>query len=103
MITVGMNYRVLPGKENLFEAAFRSVLKAMAASAGHTASHLWRDADEAGSYLITSEWSEPAAYEAFIHSPAFAKVTTWGKEQILAGRPRHWIHDHSTDHRPAGG
>jgi len=103
MITVGMNYRVLPGKEQIFEVAFRSVLKAMTASDGHTESHLWQDVDEPGSYLITSEWSDHDAYEAFIHSEQFAKIANWGKEQVLAGRPRHWIHEHADEGRPATG
>ena len=31
------------------------------------------------------------AFLAFIRSDAFREVTNWGKEQILAGRPRHRI------------
>ncbi|RMF86674.1 MAG: antibiotic biosynthesis monooxygenase [Nitrospirae bacterium] len=101
MITVGMNYKVVAGQEGAFEAAFRSVIKAMEADAGHVESHLWRDVDEPGSYLITSEWRDRAAYEAFVRSERFARVTSWGKEQVLRERPRHWIHDHGSD-GPAG-
>lgn len=91
MITVGMNYLVLPGKGETFEVAFRAVLKAMQAQPGHTESHLWQDTDNRHSYLITSEWSDRAAFDAFTHSDSFRKITNWGKEQILAGRPRHQI------------
>ena len=46
------------------------------------------------SYLITSEWSDEQAFQDFIHSQAFKDVTTWGKEQILSGRPQHKIYKH---------
>jgi heme-degrading monooxygenase HmoA len=93
MITVGMNYLVLPGKEETFEVAFRGVLKAMEAQPGHTESHLWRDTDHPQSYLITSEWSDRAAFDGFIRSEQFRKIANWGKEQILAGRPHHQIYE----------
>jgi len=93
MITVGMNYVVLPGKEETFEVAFRGVLKAMQAQPGHTESHLWKDTGNPHSYLITSEWSDRGAFDAFIHSESFKKITNWGREQILAGRPRHEIYE----------
>ena len=91
MITVGMNYVVLPGKEETFEVAFRGVLKAMQKQAGHTESRLWKDTDDPHSYLIVSEWSDRAAFDAFVHSESFQKIASWGREQILAGRPRHQI------------
>ena len=34
------------------------------------------------------------AFLEFIHSQAFKDVTTWGKEQILSGRPQHKIYKH---------
>jgi heme-degrading monooxygenase HmoA len=95
MITVGMNYLVIPGKEETFEVAFRGVLKAMEEQPGHTESHLWKDTDNSHSYLITSEWNDRAAFDAFIHSDQFRKIASWGKEQILAGRPRHQIYETS--------
>ena len=93
MITVGMNYKVLPGKEETFERAFNAVLGVMAEMEGHTESHLWRNANEAGSYLITSDWSDRAAFDAFIRSDRFRKVADWGSEQILAGRPKHEVYE----------
>jgi heme-degrading monooxygenase HmoA len=94
MITVGMNYRVLPGKQHDFEDKFKSVLSALNGAAGHTSSTLWRDISDDSSYLITSEWSDEQAFTAFIQSPEFRAVTNWGKEQILAGRPQHKIYKH---------
>ncbi|MHC4859622.1 MAG: antibiotic biosynthesis monooxygenase family protein [Planctomycetota bacterium] len=78
MITVGMNYRVLPGKEDVFERAFGSVLEVMKEMEGHAESHLWRDVGEPG--------------QAFIGSEKFRKVVSWGGEQILAGRPTHEVY-----------
>ena len=92
MVTIGMNYEVLPGKEPVFERAFKQVLEVMGQSAGHTRSHLYKDVDKANSYLIISDWNDEAAFKTFVASEAFAKVTNWGKEQILAGRPRHQLY-----------
>jgi heme-degrading monooxygenase HmoA len=93
MITVGMNYRVLPGKEETFENAFRAVLNAMIAIPGHKESHLYRDVDDPAGYLIVSEWENREAFDGFTGSDQFRKVANWGKEQILAGRPRHEIYE----------
>ena len=92
MVTIGMNYQVLPGKEETFETAFTKVVKAMAGIAGHTETHMYRDIRDARSYLIVSQWSSKAAFDAFIASDTFRNVATWGKEQILTGRPRHEVY-----------
>jgi heme-degrading monooxygenase HmoA len=94
MITVGMNYHVIAGKQHDFEQKFAAVLDALKAAKGHTTSTLWKDVADGASYLITSEWSEEQAFTDFIHSQAFKDVTTWGKEQILSGRPQHKIYKH---------
>lgn len=94
MITVGMNYHVLPGKQADFESKFAAVLWALKAAAGHTSSNLWKDVTDDASYMITSEWSDEAAFAAFIQSQAFKDVTNWGKEQILSGRPLHKVYKH---------
>jgi heme-degrading monooxygenase HmoA len=94
VITVGMNYHVLPGKQADFEGKFAAVLAALNAAEGHTSSTLWKDVADDASYLITSEWSDEQAFLGFIHSQAFRDVTTWGKEQILSGRPQHKIYKH---------
>jgi heme-degrading monooxygenase HmoA len=89
MVTVGMNYQVLPGKDKAFEAAFVAVLNVMKDMPGHTRSHLFRDVLDPQRYLIVSDWSDRAAFDAFISSDRFRQVANWGKEQILAGRPTH--------------
>jgi heme-degrading monooxygenase HmoA len=92
MITVGMNYHVIEGKQADFEEKFAAVIGALRAADGHTSSTLWKDVSDSASYLITSEWSEEQAFLDFIHSQAFKDVTSWGKEQILSGRPQHKIY-----------
>jgi heme-degrading monooxygenase HmoA len=94
MITVGMDYHVIVGKQADFESKFAAVLGALNSAAGHTSSHLYRDVFDDCSYLITSEWSDEQAFQEFIRSPAFRDVTNWGKEQILSDRPRHKVYKH---------
>jgi len=86
-----MNYQVLPGKEEQFEGACRKVLDVMAQAEGHDASQIFRrvDGGEASEYLIVSRWSDESAFQTFIRSDTFKKVTSWGLANILAGRPRH--------------
>ena len=94
MITVGMNYHVIAGKQHLFEEKFQAVVGAIKSAPGHTSSILWRDVEDDASYLITSEWSDEQAFRDFMGSQAFKDVTDWGKEQILSGRPQHKIYRH---------
>ena len=93
MVTVGMNYDVIEGKGEIFENAFRGVVNLMKEMDGHVDTHLYRDIDASLSYLIVSSWDKREAYDAFIGSEKFAQVTNWGKEQILAGRPRHEVYE----------
>ena len=92
MITVGMNYHVIEGKQADFEQKFAAVIEALEAAEGHSKSNLWKDVSDGASYLITSEWSDEQAFTNFIQSQAFRDVTNWGKEQILSGRPQHKIY-----------
>ena len=92
MITVGMNYQVIEGKQQDFEDKFAGVIDAFNAADGHTKSSLWKDVADGASYLITSEWTDENAFTEFIRSDAFRAVTNWGKEQILACRPQHKIY-----------
>ncbi len=94
MITVGMNYHVIAGKQQDFEEKFASVIAALEAAEGHSTSTLWKDVSDDASYLITSEWSQEQAFQDFIKSDAFRDVTNWGKEQILSARPRHKVYKH---------
>lgn len=89
MLTVGMNYQVLEGKEKQFEDVFAAVLKVMDEMDGHTRSSLYCDVFKPGQYLIVSDWSDRSAFDAFIASERFRNVADWGKQQILAGRPTH--------------
>ncbi len=91
LVIMGMSYDVLPGKEGAFEAAFRGVAEALAGTAGHVATRLYRDVDRPGTYLIYSEWADREAFSGFVRSAAFADVTRWGREEILAGPPRHRV------------
>ncbi len=101
MVTIGMNYKVIPGKEETFENAFNKVVTAMRRIDGHRESHMFRDINDAQHYLIVSQWSRKAAFEAFIASDAFRNVANWGKEQILSDRPHHEIY--GTDEPPGAG
>lgn len=92
MVTIGMNYEVLPGKDRDFEEKFRVVIDSFEKDAGHHRSSLFRDVDSPGSYLIHSEWESKDAFLAFIRSDEFRRVTSWGREEILADRPRHRIY-----------
>ena len=94
MITVGMNYHVIEGKQQDFEDKFAAVIDALNAAEGHTSSTLWKDVSDGASYLMTSEWNDETAFTEFIRSEAFRNVTNWGKEQILSGRPQHKIYKH---------
>ena len=93
MITACMNYQVVPGKNQVFVDAFRAVLQSMQDTEGHTETRLYHDVDRPDSYLIASEWSSREVFEAFLASEQFARVTDWGREQILAARPRHEIYE----------
>lgn len=92
MITVGMNYNVLPGKQQEFEDKFAGVLDALRSADGHVESNLYRDVANDASYLIVSEWSDQDQFMTFIRSQAFKDVTAWGKAEILAGRPKHTVY-----------
>lgn len=94
MITVGMNYRVIPGKERDFENKFADVVSALNKAEGHVKSTLWKDVNGEGSYLITSEWNDESEFQNFIRSDAFRDVTNWGREQILSARPEHRVYKH---------
>ncbi|HET8761139.1 MAG TPA: antibiotic biosynthesis monooxygenase [Nitrospiria bacterium] len=92
MITVGMNYEILEGKEQPFERKFALVLEAMSQTPGHSNTNLYRDVFRGRSYLIVSEWETRAAFNAFVQSDTFRSVTNWGRETILASRPRHEVY-----------
>ena len=66
MVTIGMNYKVLAGKEETFEKAFNKVVKAMGGIDGHSETHMFRDINNALHYLIVSQWSDKNAFDGLI-------------------------------------
>src|SRR5918912_168705 len=92
MITIGMNYKVLPGKEESFERMFKNVLHSLQSVAGHGKSALYQDVADRQSYLIVSEWDSEDAFNAFVQSEKFRGVVDWGQENILAGKPVHTVY-----------
>ena len=97
MVTIGMNYFVLPDKEQVFERAVANVIETMRGIEGHDASQLFREVgDGEPTYLIVSRWNSEKDFDDFVASDAFKKVTNWGKENILSGRPRHTTYQESS-------
>jgi heme-degrading monooxygenase HmoA len=92
MTTIGMHYDVIPGKEQEFEKGFLGVIDHLKTVAGHVESKLYEDVASTGSYLILSQWDSKESFDGFLKSPAFAQVTSWGKAEILRGRPRHKVY-----------
>ncbi len=92
MVTVGMNYKVIKGKEETFETAFHKVVEAMGSIEGHSKSYMFRDISDPQHYLIISKWSKRAAFDAFVASDTFRNVANWGKEEILSDRPQHEVY-----------
>jgi heme-degrading monooxygenase HmoA len=94
MTTVGMQYDVVPGKEEEFVKGFLGVIEHLKGVAGHVESHMYEDVQVKGSYVILSQWQDKQSYETFLRSDAFKQVTSWGKAEILRGRPKHRVYTH---------
>jgi len=92
MTTIGMHYDVIPGKEDEFEKGFLAVIGYLKTVKGHVESKLYEDVESTGSYLILSQWQDKESFDAFLRSPEFAKVTSWGRTEILRGRPKHKVY-----------
>ena len=92
MTTIGMQYDVIPGKEEEFEKGFLGVLDWIKTLPGHTESHMYEDIQSKGSYCMLIHWETKEAFEKFLHSPEFAKAVAWGKAEILRSRPRHKVY-----------
>lgn len=92
MTTIGMQYDVIPGKEKEFEDGFLAVIEHLKTVAGHVESKMYEDVASTGSYVILSEWDSRESFDHFLQSPAFKQVTSWGKAEILRGRPRHKVY-----------
>ena len=84
MVTIGMNYFVLEGKEEVFEAAFDRVLQALDGAEGHDESRLYRRLGDCNpEYLIVSRWSDEKAFQEFVakerRGPIVAKAEHCGQ------------------------
>lgn len=99
MVTVGLYYDVLPGKEPIFEEKVAQVIDLLQQDAGHLRSHLYHRVHEPNSYAIISEWSSQEAFTTFVRSEVFGQVTDWGKAEVLQRRPSHKIYGHERDMR----
>jgi heme-degrading monooxygenase HmoA len=95
-----MYYDVIPDKAPLFVAKFQEVINLLKTFPGHKESFLYQRVDDPHSYAIMSEWNDEQAFYAFLKSDTFRQVTTWGREQILRGRPKHKIYPRSEDLGP---
>ena len=95
MVTIGMNYYVISGKEKIFEDACAKVIDTMNGMDGHEASSLFREVQGGEpNYLIVSRWTSEQAFHDFVASDAFKKVTNWGSAHILRSRPQHTTYQH---------
>lgn len=92
MTTIGMHYDVISGKEQEFKQGFLNVINHLKTVPGHVESHLYEEVASPGSFLIQSQWTTKQDFENFIHSDTFKQVTSWGKAEILRGRPRHKVY-----------
>ncbi len=91
MITIGMEYEVLDGKQETFEHAVTNVIHAMRQRGRPSAKLALKDVHNARRYLILSQWADKSSFDAFLASPAFKQVTTWAKRHP-ATRPSHEIY-----------
>jgi heme-degrading monooxygenase HmoA len=95
LTTVGMQYEVIPGKEEEFERGFIGVLELLKTLPGHIESHMYEDVQSVGSYVILSQWERKEDFDAFLKSDAFKSAVAWGKAEILRSRPKHKVYQHS--------
>jgi heme-degrading monooxygenase HmoA len=99
MVTVGLYYEVVPGKEAAFEEKVEQVMGVLGGNPGHLKSFLYRRVHAPNSYAIISEWSSQAEFTSFVRSDIFRQVTDWGKAEVLQGRPNHKVYGHERDLR----
>ena len=92
MITVGMYYEIIEGKERIFEEKFEVISNVLQDLSGHVQSLLYHQVKKPNSYTIISEWETKEDFTSFIKSDAFKNVTNWGKIEVLKDRPKHKIY-----------
>ncbi len=91
MISIGLYYDVIPGKEKEFEDVFNAVKSSLEGSKGFVSAILYRRVDRPSSYLIYSEWESLEDFRAFISSRPFKDVTTNGRK-ILERTPYNKVY-----------
>ena len=96
MITVGMNYNIIEGKDAQFIAVFEKVMGVMNDMPGHAKTNLYRDVHAEHDYVVISEWTDKSAFDAFIASDRFKNVTDWGRDNVLRERPKHQVYGADT-------
>ena len=89
MTTNGMQYEVIPGKEEEFVKGFLGVLEHLKTLPGHVESHMYEDVASKGSYIILSKWESKDDFDRFTKSAEFGKVVAWGRAEMLRSRPKH--------------
>ncbi|HQV93904.1 MAG TPA: antibiotic biosynthesis monooxygenase [Anaerolineales bacterium] len=99
MVTVGLYYDVILGKEKIFEEAVDKILELLSKTPEHVNSYLYHRVREPNSYAIISEWSSKDAFSSFVQSDVFRQVTNWGKAELLVRRPSHKVYGHERDMR----
>ena len=92
MLTVGLYYDVVQGKENDFEEYFRLVVAEIRKKDGFVSALLYKRVDKPGSYLIYSEWRDRESFEEFIKSREFSGAKEGGADMLM-GRPSHKIYN----------
>ena len=97
MFTIGLYYDVIPDKAKDFEEKFLQVLEVLKGVKGHKQSFLYHRVDDPYSYAIIGEFETQDDFVAFIRSDVFKQVTSWGREQVLRGPPRHKMYPRSED------
>ncbi len=92
MLTVGLYYDVVPGRESDFEKFFEVVIDEIKKMNGFVSALLYKRVDKTGSYLIYSEWKDRDSFESFIKSREFSGAKSGGSH-MLTGRPYHRIYN----------
>jgi len=93
MLTIGLYYDVMEGKEREFEEYFEAVREKVSSFKGFVSAILYRRVDMPNSYLIYSEWKDMPSFEAFIKSNEFHNVKEEGRSNLLISRPYHKIYN----------
>lgn len=92
MLTVGLYYDVIPGKERDFEEYFKVVAEQLTKVEGYVSALLYKRVDVPNSYLIYSEWKDKDTFDAFIKSREFSGAKEGGSTMLM-GRPSHRIYN----------